>query len=113
MGQAKRRGCREQRLAQRLGLVERSIDDVKRELQIPDEARFLGYAVNREDSDEFLVSVEVGIGVTKKVWSKRPQDAKALPEFAGAYAIARHCPGSVVVGIFDTATQVWVGAVSG
>lgn len=43
MGQAKKRGTREQRLAQRLGLVERSLDDLKRELNIPADADFLGY----------------------------------------------------------------------
>ena len=40
MGQANKRGTREERLAQKLGLVKRSLEDLKSELNIPADAVF-------------------------------------------------------------------------
>ena len=108
MGQAKQRGTREQRLAKKLGLVERSLDDLKQEYSIPDDAQFLGYGVHLEASDEFLIICEEQSGVTKKLWSKTPEQAQLFMDFSGAYDIMRKCHGSVVVGIFDGETQMWV-----
>jgi len=108
MGQAKQRGTREERLAQRLGLVERSLDELKRDLNIPADAEFLGYGVHLEKSDEFLSEFREQDGVTSKMWVKMPGMAKIFMEFSGAYDTSRKCSGSVVVGIFDSENQVWV-----
>lgn len=108
MGQAKKRGTREERLAQRLGLVERSLDELKRDLGVPADAEFLGYGVHLEESDEFLSEFGDQGSVTRKMWVKTPELAKLYMEFSGAYDMSRKCPGSVVVGIFDSEKQVWV-----
>lgn len=108
MGQAKQRGTREERLAQRLGMVERSLDDLKRDIGIPADAEFLGYGVHLEGSDEFLAEFSDKGSVTSKMWAKTPEMAKLYMEFSGAYDMSRQCPGSVVVGIFDSGKQVWV-----
>lgn len=108
MGQAKQRGTRDQRLAQKLGLVERTLDDLKNQLNIPAEAEFLGYGIHLEASDEFLSKFDENPGVTQKIWAKTPELAMLFMDFSGAYNMARKCPGSVVVGIFDSESQVWV-----
>lgn len=108
MGQAKQRGTREERLAQRLGLVERSLDELKRDLNIPADAEFLGYGVHLEESDEFLSEFREQGSVISKMWAKTPELAKMFMEFSGAYDTSRKCSGSVVVGIFDSEKQVWV-----
>lgn len=108
MGQAKNRGTRDERLAQTLGLVERSLDELKRDLGIPADAEFLGYGVHLEASDEFLAEFSGQGSVTSKMWAKTPETAKLFMEFSGAYDTSRKCSGSVVVGIFDSGNQVWV-----
>lgn len=108
MGQAKQRGTRDQRLAQKLGLIERSLDDLKRELNIPAEAEFLGYGVHLEASDEFLSEYEDIPAMIRKMWAKTPEMAKLFKDFSGAYEVARKCASSVVVGIFDSENKVWV-----
>ena len=108
MGQAKQRGTREERLAQKLGLVERSLDELKRDLGIPADAEFLGYGVHMEELDEFLSEFSDQGSVTSKMWVKTPELAKLYMEFSGAYDMSRKCPRSVVVGIFDSEKQVWV-----
>jgi hypothetical protein len=89
-------------------LVERSLDELKRDLNIPADAEFLGYGVHLEESDEFLSELREQGGVTSKIWAKTPEMAKLFMEFSGAYDTSRTCSGSVVVGIFDSEKQVWV-----
>lgn len=66
MGQAKKRGSREQRIAESLGLKERSLEEIKREFGLPATAKFLGYGVHLPESDEFLAMLEQTVGTTKK-----------------------------------------------
>lgn len=113
MGQAKRRGSRDQRVAERLGLIERSLDDIKKETGIPSEARFLGYGLHLEASDEFLALLEDLPDVLKKGWVKDPQNAKVFASIREAFDATRLCEGACVVGLFDTAEQTWVAFVSG
>lgn len=108
MGQAKRRGTREQRLAQKLGRIEKSLEDIKNQFGIPGDAEFLGYAVHLDASDEFLSEFDQSPGVTKKMWAKTPELAKLFMEFADAHDVSRKCAGSAVVAIFDSESQVWV-----
>lgn len=111
MGQAKQRGTREQRLARKLGLVERSLDELKRDLNIPDSAEFIGYGLHIEASDEFLASFEDHGGLTKKMWVKLPEQAQLFMELASAYEMQQKCIGAVMVGIFETEENVWVAVI--
>lgn len=106
MGQAKQRGTRDQRAAQKKGQVERSIEETKRRIGIPDEAKFIGYAVHLEEADEFLASFEEDLDATKKLWSKRPQDALIMT-FEKCYETHRKCQNSVVAALFETDTQIF------
>lgn len=68
MGQAKSRGTREERIqqAQEQQIVRQptSIDDIRKELNIPTEAKFCGCIVTIKGTDDFLAAIEdKGTGV--------------------------------------------------
>jgi hypothetical protein len=112
MGQAKNRGSREERVAAALGLQQRPLADIKRQLGLPEDAEFLGYGVHLKDSDEFLVRFDERSDAAAKVWSKDPQHAINYEEFAAAYDVALKCRGAVVVGMFDLGDQTYVAEIS-
>lgn len=111
MGQAKNRGSREERIAESLGLQQRSLADIKKQYGLPDTAEFLGYGVHLPEPDEFLATFEESAGATKKAWSKDPQAALMADSFADAYETSRKCRGSIVVGMFDLGDQIYVAQV--
>jgi hypothetical protein len=106
MGQAKQRGTREQRATQKQEQVEQSIEETKRRIGIPDEAKFIGYAIHLEEPDEFLASFDEDLDATKKLWSKRPQDALLFMTFEKCYETHRKCQNSVVAALFETEDQI-------
>lgn len=108
MGQAKNRGTREQRIAESLGLKQRSLADIKKECGLPDSAEFIGYGIHLPASDEFLSKFDDDSYVSKKLWSKDPQIAIQYEGFADAYDVSRKCAGTVVVGMFDLGDQIYV-----
>lgn len=107
MGQAKIRGTREQRAAQKQEQVVQSIEETKRRTGIPADAKFVGYAVHLEQTDEFLSRFEEDLDATKKLWSKRPQDALLFMTFEACYEKHRKCQNSVVAALFETETQIF------
>lgn len=108
MGQAKNRGTREQRVAESLGLKERSLANIKKEFGLPDSAEFLGYGIHLPEPDEFLSKFDDDGYVSKKLWSKDPQIAIQYKGIADAYDVSRKCVGTVVVGMFDLGDQIYV-----
>jgi hypothetical protein len=113
MGQAKKRGTREQRIAESLGLRQRPLTDIKKEHGLPDSAEFLGYGVHLPEPDEFLTKFDDDGYMTKKLWAKDPQLAIHYKGFADAYDVSRKCAGSIVVGMFDFGDQIYVAQVGG
>ncbi|MFA5170268.1 MAG: hypothetical protein WC426_01785 [Sulfuriferula sp.] len=111
MGQANKRGTREERITKKLGLGQRNLNDIKREAGIPLNTEFLGYSVHLESSDEFIMQFEDNEEATKKTWVKTPEIAKTYTSFIDAYDVSQKCPGSIVVGIFDGEKQIWVASV--
>lgn len=76
MGQAKKRGSLEERIAQaqqeRLDGERITIDEAKRRLELPDAAKFLGYVIHLYDQDEFLGKVEETDMAINRVYVKIP-----------------------------------------
>lgn len=120
MGEAKNRGTFQQRVAQSveakqrlsdsLGLVRRSLDDIREELGLPEDSTFHGYVVHRPQDDEFLVRFATQPHATARDWCKGPQWAHRFEDFADAYRLARE-PDEIVVGLFETETQFFVAEV--
>lgn len=115
MGQAKKCCTRERRVAEALGLKERSLSEIKQGLGIADDAEFLGYAVHLENSDEFLAEFTDSPeeGITRKAWAKTPELAQAYGTFIEAHDVSKQCRGAVVVGMFDTGNQIMVTTMTG
>lgn len=120
MGQAKNRGTLEERMAQSLaakrkaaealGLVERSLDEVREEYGVPAGAPFLGYIVHIPETDEFLASFKNGAHATARHWTRDPGLAMRFDHFPDAHSLARE-GREIVVGLFETDTQFLVAGV--
>jgi len=113
VGQAKQRGNRDERIAKALGLREVSIADIKREYGLSEDAVLLGYGVHLEKSDEFLAAFDESLDVTRKAWAKTPEAALTFQSIADAHHVSKACAGSIVVGMFDTGSQIYVAGITG
>ena len=60
------------------------ISDVIAQLGIPANSQFLGYAVNRHDSEEFLMEHTEKDGSEKWLWAKTPQLAHLYQDYQKA-----------------------------
>lgn len=112
MGQAKNRGSREERLAESLGMKQRSLTEIKKEYGLPENSEFLGYGVHNVERDEFLAQFEDTPAATKRAWAKDPQLALQFDEFAAAYEVSRKCKEAIVVGMFDIGDQIYVAGIT-
>ena len=120
MGQAKNRGTLEERVAQsiaakhkaaaELGLVERTLDDIRDELGIPPSSPFLGFLVHQPDTDEFLVDCSEGADVITRSWSQNPGMAQRFGYYIDAHRMARE-GRDIVVGLFESESQYLVAEV--
>jgi len=84
------------------------VEALRKTLGFPDGTEFLGYAIYRKESDEFLAELKElpREGITKKIWTRTPQHAVCYKTLAKALKISEECPASVVVGLFDTGNQI-------
>lgn len=108
MGQARNRGDREERIARAHGLQQMNLNDVKKICGLSEDAKFLGYAVHLEESDEFLLELVDTPSQTSRMWTKKPELAKTYGRFDLALDDTIKCSGAIVVGIFDTGAQIFV-----
>lgn len=105
MGESKRRGSREERVAQSFDAKKQKLDAIKKELGLPENAEFLGYLIHLVEKDEFILSVEDTPAVIKRAVTKAPAEAMRFAHFWDAYKYAREEKGEKVVGLFDVAGQ--------
>lgn len=107
MGKLKLQGSKKNKTAQEGKGKQVSLDELRQTLGFPDGTEFLGYAIYLEESDEFLAEFKdlprVGI---RKVWARTPQLAACFKTLAKAVRISDECSNSVVVGLFDTGSQI-------
>lgn len=121
MGQAKNRGSqadREQQaktrrtaFAEKMGLEQRPLAEIKEELGLSPDAQFHGYAVHIPRSDEFLLQFSERKDVIARQWSKNPGLAKCFDDFSEPYMLSRPERGELVVAIFETESQYFVAEV--
>ena len=80
MGQAKKRGSLEDRIAlaqqQKFDGERITIDEAKRRLELPETAEFLGYVIHLYDQDEFVGKIEENDVAINRVYVKIPDLAQ-------------------------------------
>jgi len=108
MGKLKLHGSKKKKSAQKGDGGQISVDELRRTLGFPDGTEFLGYAIYLEETDEFLAEfVDLPKeGLVKMAWTRTPQSAVCYKTLAKAVMISEECSNSVVVGLFDTGTQI-------
>lgn len=101
MGESKKRGGKEDRVAQALGLQKKRLEDLIKELRLPEDTVFCGYLIHVVQSDEFIHSIEDTPIAIKRAFVRTPELAKRYDEFQDAYRYARYDKDEVVVALFD------------
>jgi hypothetical protein len=91
-----------------LGLRKVTLEDIKKEYKLPDDAKFCGYLVHIEEADEFLAKIEETPTVTKRAFSKSPEHALVFDEVSEAFNLARAEKNEIVAGMFDVGSQLLV-----
>ncbi|WP_227430416.1 hypothetical protein [Psychrobacter sp. I-STPA6b] len=96
MGQVKNRGTKEQRIKEaqkkRLeaqGIVEKSMEELYKEFDIPDDAEFLGYVVNAVEKDEYIAHFEDTPDVRNIAYSKTPEFSLKFENFEEALEVGK------------------------
>lgn len=86
MGQAKKRGSFEDRVKQAQDANEKfygqesKIEDVRKELGLPDDAQALGYVIHLPDPDEFVSELVDNDEIFSVMYTKLPELAKIYDE---------------------------------
>lgn len=111
MGEAKRRGSRAERIKQALDNYKATpIEAVKKELGLPDTAKFLGYVIHLPDKDEFLADVKDDAIMKKWAWAKGPELALRFDNFKEAVKERNDCKGNPIIALlFDVDDKYYVG----
>ena len=94
--------------AESLGLKKWSLDDIRKELKLPNDAEFCGYLIHIDASDEFLHEVMDTPTTIKRAFVKAPDLAKRFETFDEAYKYVRAEKDEVVVVLFDIGKQFMV-----
>lgn len=85
------------------------ISDVIAELGLPANSKFLGYAVHRPDSDEFLMEHTEKDGAEKWLWAITPQLANLYQDYhqALSHSTAYDKAPTLVGLVFDIGDQLF------
>lgn len=113
MGKEKERGSRDRRIAEAMGLQQRSVSEIRKECGLPENAALLGYAVHLEKKDEFLGEYSNTALAVKKVWVKTPDLALRFNSISEAIDVSKQCAKSIVVVMFDVGEQIVVYGITG
>jgi len=96
MGQAKVRGTKAQREAEakqrkleKLGINEKSIEDIYEEFNLPDSSEFLGYIVNIVQTDEYVAHFLDTTDVTNIAYAKLPNLALRFEDISEALEVGK------------------------
>lgn len=100
MGESKRRGSKEDRIAQAIGLRKHKLDEIKKRLDLPENADFCGYLIHLVEKDEFVHSIENTSQVIKRTFVKAPELAMRFERFWDAHKYTKE-KGEAVVGLFE------------
>lgn len=105
MGESKRRGSKEDRVAQSLELKKSKLDNIKKAIGISENAEFCGYLIHLVEKDEFVQAIEETPEVIKRAFVKTPELAMRFEHFWDANKYTKEGKGESVVGLFDLGNQ--------
>ena len=80
-------------------------DDLRRLINLPDDADFLGYLIYNGESEEFLYKEASTFDKPLRNFSKVPHKAFRFKSFAEAHQQARRDRGEFVVALFDLGAE--------
>lgn len=116
MGQAKNRGSLEERIIQAQERqnnyygTKSSIEEVKQELGLPDDAQAIGYVIHLPDEDEFVAQIQDNHMIFSVGYTKLPEIAKIYEEpdqaIDDAKKITKH--KLLVCVLFESSKQYFI-----
>lgn len=86
-----------------------SVEALRRTLGFPEGTEFLGYAIYRKGSDDFLAAgaaLPVAGGGVGMSWTRAPRSAACYTTLSDATKKAEESADAVVVGLFDTGSEI-------
>ncbi|ENU20737.1 hypothetical protein F994_00970 [Acinetobacter bohemicus ANC 3994] len=116
MGQAKKRGSFEERVKQaqvhqdNFYGISASVEDIRKELGLPDDAQSIGYVIHLPDQDEFVADIIDNDMAFSVAYAKLPKMAKAYDKpklaIADAKKITKH--KLLVCVLFESSKQYMI-----
>lgn len=108
MGKLKLKSVKKKKASPPVQQGRESLPELRKTLGFPEDTKFLGYAIYSEGAGEFLekYSDSAKEGEGRKKWTKTPRSAICFMTPEQAFALSGKCPHSVVVGLFDTGSQI-------
>lgn len=90
MGESKKRGSKQERIEQALNRYKpTSIDEIRRQMGLPDGSSFLGYVIHLPESDEFLAHFDDSDHKIVKLWAAIPDLAIRYQDFHHAVKVLK------------------------
>ena len=108
MGKMKLSGVKKKNLVKKSGAEKPSVEELRKMLGFPEGTNFLGYAVYRKESEEYLAEVDEALEawLGRKIWVRTPLQALCYSTLAQAAQVSKECSRSTVLGLFDTGQQI-------
>ena len=88
------------------------VQDVIKELGLPEDTKFLGYVIHLPNEDEFVGILDVKKDMTKRAFCKTPHHAKVYKDYKKAERALKHVNQLTQVNLlFDSRDQYFVSPV--
>jgi hypothetical protein len=100
MGESKRRGSREDRVAAAVEERRQKQGAIKQQLGIPEEAEFFGYVIHHTENDEYVQAIEDTPQVIKRAFTPLPEEGMRFAKYLEANQFVRPEKGERIVGLF-------------
>lgn len=100
MGESKRRGSREERVAVAVEQRKQKQDAIKQQLGIPQEAEFFGYVIHHIENNEYVQAIEDTPQVIKRAFTKLPEEGMRFAKYLEANQFVRPERKERIVGLF-------------
>jgi hypothetical protein len=100
MGESKRRGSRDERVAAAVEQRKSKQDEIKQRLGIPEEAEFYGYVIHHAENDEYVQAIEDTPQLIKRAFAKQPEEGMRFAKYLEANQFVRPEKGERIMGLF-------------